>query len=57
MDVEEVKDSKGTKLEPVKIFGRRAFDRRNNLFYNGHGLIYTLGPNIVVQDPNDPFIQ
>lgn len=50
-------DKSLTKLEVLKVFGRRAFDRHNNLYYDGKNLIYTLGPNIVVQDPNNPFNQ
>lgn len=40
---------KGTKLEIVRIYGRRAFDKRNNLFEDKQGnLIYSLGPNIII---------
>ncbi len=45
-------------LRPVRIFGRRAFDKRNNLFEDSRGnLIYCLGPNIIVEDPTDPLKQ
>ena len=37
-------------MEVIKIFGRRSYDRRNNLHYYHNNLIYTLGPNIIVQN-------
>lgn len=54
LDVEDMarldqKINQGVKLKPVRIFGRRAFDKRNNLFEDYRGnLIYSLGPNIII---------
>lgn len=32
VEVEKKPNYDGAKLEPIKIFGRRAFDKRNNLY-------------------------
>ena len=32
VEVEKKTNYDGAKLEPIKIFGRRAFDKRNNLY-------------------------
>lgn len=38
-------------LDPVVVIGRRAFDRRKNLFYDGISrLVYNVGPNIVLEE-------
>lgn len=59
LDVEHINRSetsnKNTKLEPIRIYGRRAYDKRNNLYEDGRGnLIYSLGPNIIIENPFDP---
>ena len=51
MDVEKSNKQETANLHLMKVFGRRAFDRRNNLFHDGlKSLVYTLGPNIIMQD-------
>lgn len=44
-------------LEIMKVIGRRAYDRMNNLFTHQDYLIYTLGPNLILQHIMDPFMQ
>lgn len=34
---------------PVRVFGRRASDRRYNLAYFENKALYSIGPNIVIQ--------
>lgn len=55
MDVEPTPANSKASLELMKVFGRRAFDRRSNLYHDGlNNLIYTLGPNIILQDDANP---
>lgn len=36
-------------ITPLMVVGRRAFDRRKNLFFDGvDRLVYCVGPNIVL---------
>lgn len=41
----------------AKVFGRRASDRRYNLAYYNDCALYTLGPNMVIQNINKPSLQ
>jgi hypothetical protein len=45
------------RLEIIKVIGRRAYDRVNNIFANKDNLIYTLGPNLIIQNIIDTFSQ
>lgn len=55
MDVEKEGPQHSRELRLVKAIGRRAFDRRNNLFHDGrNNLVYTLGTNIILQNDDDP---
>ena len=39
------------------MVGRRAYDRCNNIFINQDNLLYTLGPNLLIQNIIDSFAQ
>ena len=41
-------------LKPVRLFGRRASDRRYNLALFQSNAIYSLGPNIIIQSLKHP---
>lgn len=47
----------GVGLEVIKVVGRRAYDRGNNVCMSHESLIYTIGPNLVIQNIMDPFQQ
>jgi hypothetical protein len=51
--LEDIEDQPKSELELqlAYVVGRRAVDRRKNLFYDGVGsLVYTLGPNVVLEE-------
>ena len=52
-DVEKNK-KKSVSLQPARLFGRRASDRRYNLALFQSNAIYSLGPNIVIQSLKNP---
>lgn len=52
-DVEKSTTS-SLKLELGKVFGRRALDRRYNLAYFDQNIIYSIGPNLVIQELSSP---
>lgn len=56
-DRDKKSDDDGVGLEIVKVIGRRAYDRMNNVFVHQENLIYTLGPNLILQNIVEPFIQ
>lgn len=47
-DVENNRES-DIELEIVRLFGRRASDRRYNMALFQNKVIYSIGPNIVIQ--------
>ncbi len=41
-------------LSPVRLFGRRASDRRYNLSFFQNKALYSLGPNMIIQSLTTP---
>lgn len=55
-DVEK-NDNPPIGLVPVRLFGRRASDRRYNMAFFQSNALYTLGPNIIIQSLKHPGVQ
>jgi hypothetical protein len=54
--LEDVEGNASTtaRLELVRLFGRRASDRRYNVALYQSNAIYTLGPNLIIQPLKNP---